>query len=133
MPGGVVHLQWYATGFRGDDLEAALQEIVPMSTRFGATRYLVFRQREDRYRFLMSIEWRDKADWDRFWFSPEFTEMRAACTGCIRSRCCTPGPTSSARGSCVSLLRWANGSSDGRRPDRVARRLPADGGVVDPL
>ncbi|HWI08541.1 MAG TPA: antibiotic biosynthesis monooxygenase [Solirubrobacteraceae bacterium] len=81
MPGGVVHLQWYATGFRGDDLEAALQEIVPMSTRFGATRYLVFRQREDRYRFLMSIEWRDKADWDRFWFSPEFTEMRAACTG----------------------------------------------------
>jgi len=80
-PGGVVQLGWYATGFRGDDLEAALQEIIPMCTRYGATRYMVFRQREDRYKFLMSIEFPDKSGWDAFWFSPEFTEMRAACTG----------------------------------------------------
>ena len=80
-PGGVVQLPWYATGFRGDDLEAALQEIVPLCTRYGATRYIVFRSRDDRYKMLMSIEFPAKSGWDAFWFSPEFTEMRAACTG----------------------------------------------------
>ena len=80
MAAGVVHLPWYATGFRGDDLQAALQELAPISTRYGAKRYMVFRNREDRYRFLMSIEFDRKSDWDAFWFGPEFTEMRAACS-----------------------------------------------------
>jgi hypothetical protein len=79
--GGVVQLPWYATGFRGDDLEAALQELAPLSSRHGATRYMVYRSRDDRYRFLMSIEFPSKSGWDAFWFSPEFTEMRAACSG----------------------------------------------------
>jgi quinol monooxygenase YgiN len=77
----VLHLGWYATGFRGDDLEAALQQLTPISLRYGARHYEVFRQREDRYKFLMSIEFDDKADWDAFWFGDEFTEMRAACSG----------------------------------------------------
>jgi hypothetical protein len=81
MAGGVVQLPWYATGFRGDDLEAALQELAPLSIRHGATRYMVYRSRDDRYRFLMSIEFPEKSGWDAFWFSPAFTEMRAACSG----------------------------------------------------
>jgi len=81
MAGGVVQLPWYATGFRGDDLEAALQELAPLSVRHGATRYMVYRSREDRYKFLMSVEYPEKSGWDAFWFSPEFTEMRAACSG----------------------------------------------------
>ena len=80
-PGGVVQLPWYATGFRGDDLEAALQQLAPLATRHGATRYMVFRWRDDRYRFLMSMDFPDKSGWDSFWFSQEFTEMRAACSG----------------------------------------------------
>ena len=78
---GVVHLPFYATGFRGDDLEAALTELTPISTRYGATRYEVFRSRDDRYRFLMAIDFDRKSDWEAFWFGPEFTEMRAACSG----------------------------------------------------
>ena len=81
MAGGVVQLPWYATGFRGDDLEAALQELAPLSLRHGATRYMVYRSRDDRYKFLMSVEFPEKSRWDAFWFSPEFTEMRAACSG----------------------------------------------------
>jgi len=80
MAGGVVHLPFYATGFRGDDLEAALQELAPISTRYGSTRYEVFRSRDDRYKFLTSTSWDEKADWEAFWFGPEFTEMRAACS-----------------------------------------------------
>jgi quinol monooxygenase YgiN len=81
MAAGVVHLPFYATGFRGDDVEAALAELAPISTRYGATRYEVFRSRVDRYKFLMSCDFESKGDWDAFWFGPEFTDMRAACSG----------------------------------------------------
>ena len=80
MAAGIVHLPFYATGFRGDDLEAALAELAPISTRYGATRYEVFRSRDDRYKFLLSFDFESKGDWDAYWFGPEFTEMRAACS-----------------------------------------------------
>ena len=78
--GGVVHLPVYATGFRGDDIEAALQQLAPISLRYGATRYEVFRSRDDRYKFLTSFDFDDKGDWDAFWFGEEFTDMRVACS-----------------------------------------------------
>jgi quinol monooxygenase YgiN len=76
---GVVHLPVYATGFRGDDIQAALERLAPISLRYGATRYEVFRSRDDRYRFLMAIDFDNHADWDAFWFGEEFTDWRAAC------------------------------------------------------
>ena len=78
---GVVHLPVYATGFRGDDIEASLQQLAPLSLRYGAKRYEVFRSRDDRYRFLMSIDFDDKSGWDAFWYGPEFADWRAACSG----------------------------------------------------
>lgn len=80
MAYGVVHLPIYATGFRGDDIEASLQQLAPMSVNYGALRYDVFRGRDDRYKFLMSIEFERKAQWDAFWFGEEFTDWRAACS-----------------------------------------------------
>ncbi|HEV7804416.1 MAG TPA: antibiotic biosynthesis monooxygenase [Solirubrobacteraceae bacterium] len=80
MAYGVVHLPFYATGFRSDDLEAALAKLAPISTRYGATRYEVFRSRDDRYKFLMTVEFDDKSRWDAFWFGGEFTDMRTACS-----------------------------------------------------
>jgi quinol monooxygenase YgiN len=77
---GVVHLAVYATGFRGDDIEASLQQLAPISLRYGATRYEVFRSRDDRYKFLMSIDFDDKSGWEAFWFGPEFTDWRTACS-----------------------------------------------------
>jgi quinol monooxygenase YgiN len=81
MAAGVVHLPVYATGFRADDIEAALDQIARISTRYGATRYEVFRSRDDRYKFLLAVDFANKADWDAYWFGPEFTEWRAACSG----------------------------------------------------
>lgn len=80
MAYGVVHLPVYATGFRGDDIEAALQQLAPISVNYGATRYDVFRGRDDRYKFLMAIEFEHKSQWDAFWFGEEFTNWRAACS-----------------------------------------------------
>ena len=80
MAYGVVHLPWYATGFRGDDIEASLQQLAPISVNYGALRYDVYRGRDDRYKFLMAFEFERKAQWDAFWFGEEFTDMRAACS-----------------------------------------------------
>jgi hypothetical protein len=74
--GGSVHIPWYATGFRGDKLEAALAEIAPLALRFGATSYTVFRYRDDRYKFLQTATFTSKADWDAYWNSPEFERFR---------------------------------------------------------
>ena len=48
---GVVSIPWYATLFRGDRFAEALGEIAPLATRYGATDYRVYRNRDDMYRF----------------------------------------------------------------------------------
>lgn len=73
---GVVHIPWYATGFRGDKLEAALAEIAPVAMRYGATSYAVYRFRDDRYKFLQTAQFENKIDFDRYWSGPEFIDFR---------------------------------------------------------
>jgi quinol monooxygenase YgiN len=80
MAYGVVHLPFYATGFRGDDLEAALSKLAPISLRYGAIRYDVFRSRDDRYKFVLQVEFAEKSQWDAYYYGEEFTDMRAACS-----------------------------------------------------
>ena len=70
MAAGVVHLPLYATGFRGDDLQAALELIAPISTKYGATRYEVFRSRDDRYKFLLAVDFDDQARLGRLLVRP---------------------------------------------------------------
>ena len=77
MATGSVHIPWYATGFRGDQIEAALAEIAPLALRFGATSYAVYRYRDDRYKFLQTATFHDKLDWERYWNSEEFIRWRA--------------------------------------------------------
>jgi len=77
---GSVHIPWYATLFRGDQLEGALQEIAPVAMRYGARDYDIFRSRDDRYKFLHTVTFDSKADWERYWMSPEFIDWRAEYT-----------------------------------------------------
>jgi hypothetical protein len=74
---GVVNIPWYATVFRGDKLEAALDEIAPLALRYGATAYAVYRSMDDRYRFIQSATFADKLDFERYWYGPDFTQWRA--------------------------------------------------------
>ena len=77
---GVVHIPWYATGLRGDKLEAALAGIAPIAVRYGARTYSVHRFREDRYKFLQTAEFESKLDFDRYWHGPEFIDFRVLCS-----------------------------------------------------
>lgn len=78
---GVIHIPWYATGFRGDKLEAALRELSAIAPRYGATGYSVYRGRDDRYRFLQMLNFERKLDFERYWAGREFTEFRTVCSG----------------------------------------------------
>ena len=78
---GVVHIPWYATLFRGDKFELALQEIAPVALRYGATEYRVYRSRDDRYKFLQMATFEDHYDWDRYWNGEEFSIWRGDYSG----------------------------------------------------
>lgn len=76
MAGGSIHIPWYATGFRGDDLEQALGEITPTALRYGARSYGVYRYHNDRYKFLQVAEFESKDDFERWYNGPEFIDFR---------------------------------------------------------
>jgi hypothetical protein len=82
MAKGVVHIQWYATLFRGDMFAEAVAEIAaPVSLKYGATRYTVQRSQDDAYRILEQIWFSSKDDWYRYWEGPEMREFRARHSG----------------------------------------------------
>ena len=77
MAAGVVQIPWYATVFRGDQLEAALKEIAPLALRYGATDYRVYRSNDDRYKFTQMATFASKLDWERYWYGDDFGAWRA--------------------------------------------------------
>ena len=81
MAAGVVQIPWYATGFRADGLAEALAKIARVSLQYGATDYRVFRNRDDRYKFLQMVTFESKLDWERYWGSEEFTTFRVNHSG----------------------------------------------------
>lgn len=73
---GTVIVPWYATGFRADGFEEALNEVAATALRYGASSYAVYRARDDRYKFQQLASFAEHADWERFWESPEMTDFR---------------------------------------------------------
>ena len=74
---GVVNIPWYSTLFRSDAFEVALREIAPLALRYGATDYEVMRSNDDRYRFFQFAHFDEKADFEAYWYGPEFNRFRA--------------------------------------------------------
>ena len=79
MP-GIIHIPWYATGFRGDRLEAALADVTPIALRYGATSHALYRYQDDRYKFLQMAGFERYEQWERYWNGVEFSQWRAAYT-----------------------------------------------------
>ena len=77
---GIVHVPWYATGLRGDKLSAALADISPVALRYGARSHAVYRYNDDRYKFLQMAEFERKADFEAYWYGPEFSDFRVVCS-----------------------------------------------------
>jgi hypothetical protein len=73
---GTVIVPWYATGFRADGFEEALNEIASVALRYGASSYAVYRSKDDRYRFQQLAHFDRHVDWERFWDGPEMIDFR---------------------------------------------------------
>jgi hypothetical protein len=78
---GTVVVPWYATGFRAEAFERALNEVAATALRYGATSYTVYRARDDRYKFQQLAAFEDKLDWERYWEGREMTEFRVLHSG----------------------------------------------------
>ena len=76
MPGTVI-VPWYATGFRGDAFEQALNDVAATALRYGATSYAVYRARDDRYKFQQLAAFEEYSDWERYWEGDEMVYFRA--------------------------------------------------------
>ena len=76
-----VVIPWYATGFRADAFEVALNDAAAASLRYGATSYAVYRSNDDRYRFQQFVTFPDHFDWERYWEGPDMIEFRARHSG----------------------------------------------------
>ncbi len=75
---GTVIVPWYATGFRSDGFEVALNEVAAVALRYGASSYSVYRSRDDRYRFQQLAFFEEKVDWEKYWEGDEMTFFRAS-------------------------------------------------------
>jgi hypothetical protein len=75
---GTVIVPWYATGFRAEGFEEALNEIAATALRYGANSYAVYRARDDRYRFQQFAAFDEHIDWERYWEGPEMVYFRAS-------------------------------------------------------
>jgi hypothetical protein len=73
---GTVIVPWYATGFRAEGFEEALNDIASVALRYGASSYAVYRSRDDRYRFQQLAHFDEHVDWERFWDGPEMVDFR---------------------------------------------------------
>lgn len=78
---GTVVVPWYATGFRGDAFELALNEVAAAALRYGASSYAVYRARDDRYKFQQLAAFEDQLDWTRYWEGEEMSYFRARHSG----------------------------------------------------
>ena len=74
---GTVIVPWYATGFRADGFEEALNEVAAVALRYGASSYAVFRARDDKYKFQQFAAFAEHVDWERYWEGPEMTYFRS--------------------------------------------------------
>ncbi len=78
---GTVIVPWYATGFRADSFEQALNEAAATALRYGASSYAVYRARDDRYKFQQLSGFAEHLDWERYWEGPEMIDFRAIHAG----------------------------------------------------
>ena len=113
---GTVIIPWYATGFRADAFERALNGVAAAAVRYGASSYAVYRARDDRYKFQQLATFAEHLDWERYWEGPEMIDFRVRHSGWYQvpvsygwwdltagGAVVTPPPTGNGRG-------WGDGA-----------------------
>ena len=74
-------IRWIANPFRGDAFEEALLPIAEAALEYGATDWGFYRNADGRLDFIQEAVFPSKLDWERYWYSEEFAEVRERLTG----------------------------------------------------
>ncbi len=77
----LIWVKWYATVLRQNSFAEAVAEVAPLALRYGATRYQVHVDNDDRYRITQMTWVPSHEAWYSFWEGPEMVEFRARNSG----------------------------------------------------
>jgi hypothetical protein len=72
----VCRLDWHIAPLRGDRWLALWEPAVEKCTAYGAKSWSLTRAEEDSLKFQQTMVWESKADFERYWFSPEIADAR---------------------------------------------------------
>jgi heme-degrading monooxygenase HmoA len=76
-----VQLDYIVTPFRAQRFVDRYRPAIVRPLSYGARGYLFYRGEDDPDHFVHMSFWDDRADFDRWWFSREMTDVRAATIG----------------------------------------------------
>jgi hypothetical protein len=78
----VMQIVWHANPFRGDKFEDAWRPAAETALRYGATEWMLMRSLDDPLDFVqMAVFPEGKIQFERYWYSEEMSEARAAASG----------------------------------------------------
>ena len=74
-------LDWHIAPFRADRWLDVWETAAARMPAFGAKSWSLTRSDEDTLAYEQTMVWEDKADFERYWFSPEIAEARQSVIG----------------------------------------------------
>ena len=74
----VCTLDWHIAPFRGDRWLDLWEPVAARMPAYGASSWSLIRSVDDPLSFRQTSTWERRADFERWWFSPEVEEARAA-------------------------------------------------------
>ena len=77
----MVQIKWVANPWRGDKFEEAWRPSAEAVLKYGATWWAFLRAADGRLDFTQLALFRDKTDFDRYWYSEEIAQARALASG----------------------------------------------------
>ena len=77
----VVVILWHANPFRGDKFEDAWRPAAAAALDYGASYWALLRSKDDPLDFMQIAAFKDKVEFERYWFSEEIAEARAEAMG----------------------------------------------------
>ena len=77
----VYTILWHANPFRGDRFEDAWGPVAELAIDYGASFWAFWRSKDDPLDFTQLAVFRNKLDFERYWFSERVSEARAECAG----------------------------------------------------
>ncbi|HEY5942924.1 MAG TPA: hypothetical protein VIT89_08710 [Solirubrobacterales bacterium] len=77
----VCTLDWHITPFRADRFLDQWESIAAKASAYGAKSWSLIRSKDDPLAFRQTMIWENRADFERYWYSDEVEEARAAIIG----------------------------------------------------